>query len=517
MIKSLDIGLYEDGYDIAHVDCIHNPVAAAAGYYSGNNYFYYCMLHGLLCSMKGYEAAELYQICNMVLPVLGLRFQRYLMSEGKKETIEFIRDCITKERPVVAITKYNELFYNAYYKNYKFTSNHGILVNSVNTDNKTFGIKETTLLRDTGLLEKNPEVHYSLQITEDMLYDMIYYSNKQFKEEGSQFSDYLYYIETASESTGKFSKAIAFIIEVLQQRQDELISYVEDVSIQHEIERNFKYFNLRFYNSWEVFYETLKRLLVEYSLPVEEINEIEQEALDTRRKLVNLLFINAKRKVSLEESQKEMYIKQLSQTRNKLLEFCKKLLKSQVDKELMSEYVDISKLYNNQAFEDSMKDDSVADITGEGTHFLLENITKSEVLRKGDYSFLMYASDDGDNISCNGQTISLQQELKTCQIDFLMCAEYGSYREKCKLLYKSGEEYEFELEASDFFQSAIYNEFLFWSGTALNRKDGSTTKHSFPARLFAKSYKILEGKISQIQLPVKSNIHIFSITLKQEQ
>lgn len=516
MIKSLDIGLYEEGYDLAHVDCIHNPVAAAAGYYSVNNYFYYCMLHGILCTMKGYDDTELYEICNMILPVLDLKFKRYFMSGDKKETIGFIEDCIKKERPVIIITKYNALFYNAYFQNKKFTSNHGIVVNTVNSENKTFCIKETTLLRDTGLLEKNPEVHYSLQITQDMLYDILVYANEQFQAEDSQYANYIYYLENTGEGTGKFSKAVAFMLETLEQRQDELISYVEDESLQYKIEKNFKYFNLRFYNSWEVFYETLKNFLQEYSLPVDELDQIEKEALEARRKIINVLFINAKRKASLNESQKELFRKQILDTRQKLIAFCRQLAQKKVDKELKSEYVDISKLYNNQAFEESIRDDSVADITGEGTHFLLENITKSEVLRKGDYSFLLYQAEGLDNISCEGQAITIPQAYESCQIDFLMCAEYGSFQEKCKLTYESGEEYELELGASDFYQSAIYNEYLFWSGTALNRKGDSTTKHSFPARLFAKSYKIPKGKIVNLQLPVRRNIHIFAITLKQE-
>ncbi len=513
MIKSLDISMYEDGYDVAQVDCLHNPVAAATGYFSRINYFYYCMLHGLLCIMEGYDEHTFYNRCNKVLEIIGLKLNIIDITSNMEENIELIKKSIDNDKPIIVITKYNALFYNAYYRNTEFKSNHGIIVNAINTENCTVGIKEMTLLRDTGLLRENTDVHYSLQITYDILKNIIVDSNEQFILEGSQFQNKIYYIENNS-CKNVLLKVLKVAVLWSEQGKDELLNYIENDSLKYDFLHEYKYLRMRFYGSLVAFFSALRKILVLNSMSIDRLETIEKNCLSNRNTVISTLYMNAKRGENILDNVKDEFCVMVKKDIYNLVCYLKNNIDNYTYDEYKTEFIDISRIYNNRAFEKDIRNKSDADITGEGTHFLEENIRREIEWKKGDFSFFLYNTLYNDNISCDGQIIKINKKQEIYKIDFLMCSEYGSYVEKCKIKYESGLEYEIELMVSDFYQPAIYDEFLFWSGIALNRKNGITSKHSFPARLFAKSYSIPHGKIIEIQLPKKKNVHIFAISLK---
>lgn len=514
MIKSLDISLYEDGYSLAQIDCLHNPVAAATGYFSRINYFYYCLLHGLLCCMEGYDESTYCNQCNDVLSVIGLKMIQINITNNKTKNIELIKYSIIREQPVILITKYNSLFYNPYYKNAEFKTNHGILVNAVNDETETVGIKDVTLMRDMGLFRDDTIIHYPLQVTTQMLSDIIEYSNLQFVSEDSQFANAVFCIESNKNYANKAVRVIHAIIEILNSKEDELLKYINSDDLKYNFLQDYSYLRMRFYGSLVAFFSALKKIFATHAIKHDEIEDIEREYLDKRNVIINTLYISAKRGENLKLELKEEFCTYIKDNIERLSEYLKKNISIFVDNEYEVDYVNLSALYNNKAFESSIKNDSCADITGEGTHFLSDNVIKGKRWDKGEFSFCLYDSCYYDNISCKGQIIRINTNYSVQRIDLLFCSEYGSYIDKITVKYESGEEYDIEVRVSDFYQPAIYEEYLFWTGIALNRKNSFTTKHSFSARLFAESYSIPSGKIIEIQLPKRKNIHIFALTLR---
>ena len=108
----------------------------------------------------------------------------------------------------------------------------------------------------------------------------------------------------------------------------------------------------------------------------------------------------------------------------------------------------------------------------------------------------------------------MQDAFITNSIAILGCSEYGSYQETFIIKYEDGRIYELKCDFSDFFQLPIYDENIFWTGIALDRKNSKTSVHCFNARLFSKRYNIPEGVIKSIELPDRKNVHIFAITLE---
>jgi len=175
--------------------------------------------------------------------------------------------------------------------------------------------------------------------------------------------------------------------------------------------------------------------------------------------------------------------------------------------------VDIKSLFNNQAFEESMYDGSTADIVGEGTHFIKQNVVINEEWKKGEYCFYYsYTSGQYDNISCNGQEI-LIPNICANHIRILACSVLGNYNEKIEIEYSNGTKQSIITDFSDFYKPPIFEEKIFWVGVSAERKDGKTVPHSYDGRLFAKKYTIEPGEVVKLILPNSENVHIFAITL----
>ncbi|WP_242855591.1 hypothetical protein [Ruminiclostridium josui] len=199
-----------------------------------------------------------------------------------------------------------------------------------------------------------------------------------------------------------------------------------------------------------------------------------------------------------------------------LLNLLKTLVVYESEKKLSNYFIDISEYYNNQAFEDTLRDDSKADITGEGTHYIFQDLLVNQEWIKGDLCFnYKYLPSKADNISCNAQEISIPN-INAQYISILGCSEFGCYRENIVIEYSDGTKKIITADFSDFFQPPIYGEKVYWTGAAAERKNGRTRYHSFNARLLAKRYPIEPGCVVKIYLPNKRNVHIFALTLTDE-
>lgn len=512
MIKNLDIDLYTDGFDVSKMDCLNNPVAAATGYFNRDNYFYYALLNGILYNSRKYNEYSFFQRSKLILEKMGYAFEAFQLTQNKQKNIDSIVQCLSDDCPIILVVKYNALFFNSYYGNLDFKSNHALIVNAINTDNGTVKIKEVTLLRDLGILHENVDIHYQLQITLPMLFKMLEDSNKQFLKENSEFYNQVFFVKEATKYNVPARKVMNECIDFLQADDDELLDIIQNDDGKISLLQNYKYNRLRFYGSYYLIYKSILHIVKANHIAIDKISFWFEKMLAERDLILKNLYIMSKRGKNLDCDTKTKYTTQICIIKKAIAELLIDTLPLIDTPKSNVTFIDISKYYNNKAFETEIKDSSVADITGEGTHFLMENISQNKEIERFGSKFFYYKKGTMDNVSCQGQVININNVL-TSKIELLFCSEYGSYHELLSVEYSDGRTVELEIKVSDFYQPAIFGEKLIWTGPALDRKNGMTKVHSFAARLFAQCYDIPLGNIVAIKLPIRKNIHIFAISL----
>lgn len=535
MKKELDIDKYIDGFDAKRVDCIQSPIAAAAGFLDRDNYFYYCYLYSF---MKYFDVKKIVynkpfiEATNTILSSMDLSIKSFEYGEDYDLAINNIKKLISNNKPVYIVCKYNTLFYNSYYGNKHYFRAHGILVSGFNDENDTFIINESTLLSTllkNPLLSKqdNTDVFFPLQVKSSVVREIIMDSNLQFKNSPYEHANYesrIFYIDSEKANIKNSRDILKFSLELLKDTEpsNQFIELLEGKNPELFADGEKFLSNLLFSNCvWGLI--PVFRLLhmhAQGNVAIDErVSSLEKRLLFNKNKAVTSVVKALIQRVEITEEQEKIIKNIIEEWKNddlKLLELIKELSEIKIDKEYEYKSIDISENYNCRAFEESISDNSKADLTGEGTHYLFENIKPNSTWKNNDYQFVYnYTSGDNDNMSCEGQKILITNQFEASSISFLECAEYGSFQEKIVINYVDGRTFDLTAVFSDFYQAPIYNEKVFWTGTALDRKNNKTIVHNFSARLLAKRYDIPKGIISSIQFPNKRNIHIFAVTLEK--
>ncbi len=518
MRKTLDIDLYKNGFDFQKIDCIHGPIAAAAGYFNYNNYFYFCYLHAIRSNTpkyldSGFESKE-----NKILNCMGLELRR-IDCTGKtpEETMNRIAQELIEGCPVVMVVKYNSLFYNKYYKDSTYILDHAIIVNEYGENNRTFGIKEASLVRDIANNCENSDIFFSLQVTFDMLKDIFDESNKQYIKEKQTFANSIYSVHRIEDVSIDTNDVIKESLLLFQDYKNDFINIIN--SYNEQIEK-FKYsielIRRRFYGCIKPIFHLLYDHCNQNNLDT-ALTEITEKIIeDVRKDTLNFLYRACITGTKITKEKQNDLCSKILNSDEKLISLVKKLFINKEKKNYINYYVDLTEGYNNQAFEENLRDDSVADITGEGTHYIFQDLVVNEEWKKGDFCFkYSYFPSQPDNISCDGQIICVP-EINAQYINILGCSEFGSYREDIEIEYSDGTVQRITTDFTDFYQAAIYGETIYWIGAAADRKNGKTNYHNFNARLFAKRYRIEPGRVLKIHLPKRKNVHIFALTLTQE-
>ena len=513
MGKALDIDLYKNGFDYTNVDCIQSPIAAATGYFNHDNYFYYCFLHSIAGAYQNYSQFDPSDYSNKILFNMGLKLKKIDCSGCTAEdVISMAAEEILFGRPVIIVVKYNSLFYNMYYKNMGFKLNHGLLVNEFNESSRTFCIKDQ-LYKD--ILDTYKNAFFPLHITFDMLKEIWEHSNNQFRMELASCADSIYSLYQNEEVNLDTNKAISIALSMMNKK-NELISIIENYDGTMEFSNNIVYNRLRFHGSLEPVFHILYEQCINNNLDLARLQETKKMVVDIRSKVINTLGRASRRCGKISKEKKADLCKMVAEGDEILLNLMRTLVVCESEKKLNDYFIDITEHYNNQAFEDTLRDDSRADITGEGTHYIFQDLVVNEEWKKGDFCFnYSYLSSQPDNISCNGQVICIP-EIDAQYISILGCSEFGSYNENILIEYSDGAKRVITADFSDFFQPPTYGEKVYWTGAAAERRNGKTRYHSFNARLLAKRYRIEPGCVVKIHLPNKRNVHIFALTLTDE-
>jgi|GEM_PF-5678149 len=518
MGKALDIDLYKNGFDVRYIDCIQGPIAAASGYFNNENYFYYCFLHSILGNIHDYFRTDISEHANNILDGMGLRLEKITCSSHSFDGVLLrITEEIQAGRPVIMVVKYNSLFYSMYYKNSSFTANHGIIVNEFNEVNSTFGIKEATLLRDSIDAYENRDVFFLLHITYDMLKDIWEDSNRQFRADKSFFEDSIYSLRKTEEIELNMNKVLGMALTMLKNHKNGLISEINDF----QGEKNFSNFiqvkRLRFSGCLKPIFSLLYKQCNLLKLDEAPLENLEKELGQIRDKVLNVLNRASHRGEIISRERKDELCSLVAEGDRRLAELVESLMVDESRKRQVDYFVDIKAFYNNQAFEEELRDDSIADITGEGTHYIFKDVVVNTPWKKGEYCFhYSYSPGCRDNISCSGQEIWVDG-ISATHLSLLGCAEFGNYNEEIIIEYSDGRRHTVKADFSDFFQPPVFLENVYWAGEAAVRKNGKTIYQSFNSRLFAKKYSIEPGAISRLILPERRNVHIFAMTLSLEE
>ncbi len=518
MRKTLDIDMYKNGFDYQKIDCIHGPIAAAAGYYSYNNYFYFCYLHAILSNTPNYLDSGLVSKANRILSCMGLEMQRIDCSGyTTEETINSIAREIIEGCPVILVVKYNSLFYNKYYKDSTYILDHAIIVNEYGENNRTFGIKEASLVRDVVNTYENSDIFFSLQVTFDMLKDIFDESNKQYIKENQIFANSIYSMHRIEDISIDTNEVIKKSLLLFKDYKNDLINIIN--SYNEQIEK-FKYYTelirRRFYGCIKPIFHFLYDHCNQNNLDTALTENTEEIIEDTRKEALNFLYKACITGTKITREKQNDLCSKVLDSDEKLINLITNVFVNKVKKNYTNYYVDLTGCYNNQAFEETLRDDSIADITGEGTHYIFQDLVVNQEWKKGDFCFkYSYFPAQPDNISCDGQTVYIP-EINAQYINVLGCSEFGNYREEIEIEFSDGTIQRITTDFTDFYQAAIYGETIYWIGAAADRKNGKTNYHNFNARLFAKRYRIEPGCILKIHLPKRKNVHIFALTLAKE-
>lgn len=176
-------------------------------------------------------------------------------------------------------------------------------------------------------------------------------------------------------------------------------------------------------------------------------------------------------------------------------------------------FIDIRKLFNNNAFADSLSDDCTADLNVAGTYFISDKSTMEEIwtIDEMKFQFPILCNGKNDNLVCKGQMINIP---KGCYdtIMLLGCADWGDHMDKIVIKYDSGIEEEIPLKFSGY-TKPIFGECIAWTGHCAYRAENSVAMYPVPVHLYAQKIILKHrGIMTGLCLPYCSNIHIFSIS-----
>ncbi|WP_313558763.1 hypothetical protein [Ruminiclostridium cellobioparum] len=527
MGRVLDIDIYKNGFSADSVDCINGPVAAAAGYYSYEFYFYYCFLHCIyiqtsICD-KLYNELNLDEYATLILENMGLALRKIDCTDMSDiEVISNISKVIMDGMPVVLVTKYNSLFYNTYYKSDTFKMNHAFIINEYLDDKNVFGIKESTLLRNIIDAYKNTDIFFPLHITEAMLSDIWKIANEQFILENSAFYKKFYSLEKKTHKVINTNFILMHAMKIFDNWNNELINFIDNYDKDGnfnksttEIDGLIEYFRKRYCGTLKPIYNLLYSCCDEDSAGYRKISEVEDRQFNLRTVVLTTLHKAMLKKRILPEDKRQKLKADVIDTDNEMISLINSFIVDDGGAGVDYHYIDISKMYNNQAFANCISDDSVASLTHDGLHYIIDNnVCCNTVWNQGNFSFIYeYKPEQYDNIACDGQTIAING-VEASKISLLACAEHGDFQLPINIEFENEEKIHIQADFSDFYIPPKYGEKIFWSGIAARRVDGKTHKFQFNGRLLAKTYEFRKKRVRKIELPVCKNVHIFAITLE---
>lgn len=179
MFKNLEIDWYADGYHPSYyLDCIAVCIAASAGYYDKENYYYYCFLRAIY-NLWGKENKNTTQD---ILFQLGLGIDSY-KPVNFEDFLDYVKSCIDDNSPVIITPQYTSMFYCGTYMLSDTPHSdikHGIILCGYDSERSLYAIRDPFFLEYLNLENYNKLIKpvmkgapfFKMHLTDNMLSEL---------------------------------------------------------------------------------------------------------------------------------------------------------------------------------------------------------------------------------------------------------------------------------------------------------------------------------------------------------
>ncbi|OAO89190.1 hypothetical protein AXX17_ATUG03400 [Arabidopsis thaliana] len=172
--------------------------------------------------------------------------------------------------------------------------------------------------------------------------------------------------------------------------------------------------------------------------------------------------------------------------------------------------VELHSFFDNRGIENSS---GTADFDSDGNYLLKQGAPIQDVFQVEDMSFsVSFLHDDrDDNLSCNNQSIPLQED-RYRGIMVLGCSQYCDNMDNFIVEYTDGTSESFALGFSDWWNaSPSFGEIIAWKAQFAHNEHGMGTNSVF---LFANKKVLRSHKPAcRLILPIMPNIHVFAVSM----
>lgn len=529
---SIDIDMYNEGYSIKNMDCIDIPIAAACGAYDNNNYYYYGCFRLLNDNWGSTFVDDNYFVNNdpilrsksAVLP-LGLKIETYI-EENSNAVIDKIKSSLKNHEPIVVLVAYGSLFYNHLYKRTIEPAwfKHAIIIDEWNDDTNVFRIRDSAFLRLSDVFNNiSADRIFPLNITEVMLGDILNLNRDLYYDKTDKQFIYAYVIKNDRvQEINNFDKMFKYMVKEMTPNKSLIIKMINDFGKYSDIIlSNSEGVKRRLGNVFEILFKSFE-IWMKYDTKniLNKLNyfDFKTNFLKDRDLLISKIYKYALKGISLNQSQKSSLIEKVLDQEKGLLLFINKLIKYNINNNEQYIPIDLSKYFNNEIFTTDVSKCNTDDLSG--TRLRYQYPIQDKIVKQRDekiYNQIIKINDgEKDNISCNGQLVSIQ-EGRYSKIMFLICSDYGSYEENINFFYNNEEIETKKICVTDFATLPLFNEKVIWMGTAALKCENRVEILNTTAKISEFCIVLKDEMINQIKLPNNNFLHIFSITLVSKQ
>jgi hypothetical protein len=323
LIKSLEIDLFIDGYNVDEISCIDLPIAGAASFYNKENYYKYCFYTSFFLNWLDANKLERFELRNIVLKKMGLTINRNAISSSG-ELIPFIRKSIDNQIPVILTANYGSLYYTYdYLIDTSYNLDHAFIISGYDAD------KSILIIRDIKAVDRNsnPEIEniiradplYKMYLSESILLKIWEDINSFFKNNYPEYVDNVFTVERHEGVVEETQSDILKDVLSCDFKYDGLIEIVKSYnSMREEIKDNahlmvFLRRDLKF--SLCAFFRVLEELLV--LLPAQDSQFVEcdgfkKDYLNFRGEILSVIHANAIREKEMGKEKREELISRIN-------------------------------------------------------------------------------------------------------------------------------------------------------------------------------------------------------------
>ncbi len=323
MLKSLNMDLYLEGFNVSQINCIDLMVAGAAGCYNYENYYFYSFYYAYYLNWFHENKNLQNSIRKVVLNKLGLYEKPNFVNT--ENLISFIKMCIDQKKPVLLPAKYSALFYDEHYLEDNYNLDHIFLVTDYYMHKPIMKIRDFIHVREAIRPLCSADVFARINLKEDMILEIYEKSNLCFKIENSINFKKVYTIEKTHESHINSYKAI--IEDVMEKsffENSALVEFIDNfnnellfINVNEIVPR----LRRQFYNSISIIFEVLEKMLPIITVckeSKEKFYGFKEKYMELRNFIVTKIVAMIKRKSMIQEDEKNTIVNQINTIDNEL-------------------------------------------------------------------------------------------------------------------------------------------------------------------------------------------------------